>query len=132
MSSHIRNPRPADPFDGSAPARLARMGLLTADGAPNLTTLPVYAGIFTADFFDAITDFYDDSRVLRGVCDAFAEYRARREYESLFVFLCVQHDAIFKPLPSPLWWFAGVPALVEAFSDCFAIRLAELVGEVET
>jgi hypothetical protein len=134
MNPKTRNPKPrhGDPFDGSAPARLIRMNLLKPNGEPNPTTLPAYAGIFTADFFDAIADFYDDDRILRSVCDILADYHAHREYERTLVFLCIQHDAILKPLPDPLWWMAGVPMLVNAFLDCFIERLSELIREVET
>jgi hypothetical protein len=133
MKPHIRNPSRGNgnPFDGSAPARLARMKLLTPDNKPNAATLPVYAGIFSANFFDAITDFYDDRVILQSICDTFNEYLERRDYERMLVFLCIQHDAMFRTLPDPLWWICGVPELIEAFLDCFIVRLSELVGEVE-
>ena len=47
----------ADPFDGSAPARLQRMGLLMPNGKPNVQTMQVFTNIIAGQFFDDLCDY---------------------------------------------------------------------------
>ena len=71
-NSHITKRRP-DPFDGSAPARLAHMGLLRKDGSPETGAMAVFIRIFAGSFFDEICDFYDNPQQIKAVLSAFSE-----------------------------------------------------------
>jgi hypothetical protein len=105
------------------------MGLLTPDGKPDPYILPVFAGIFCAQFFDDMLETHDDRRVIRVACQIFGELRARREYEDMLVFLCIQYDAMRRTLPDPVWHISGNRELIRAFMDSFASRLAELAED---
>ena len=48
-NTHTAKRKP-DPFDGSAPARLARMGVLLEDGSPDERTVALLVRIFAGSF----------------------------------------------------------------------------------
>lgn len=125
-SQNLAVTRDLGPFGDSAFIRLCRMGLFDSDGKPNPDTLPVFAGIFCAQFFDDMLETHDDRRIIRVACRMFGELRARREYEDMLVFLCIQYDAMRRTLPDPVWHISGNRGLVRAFMDAFASRLSEL------
>jgi hypothetical protein len=121
--------RDLGPFGGAASIRLSRMGLLAPDGKPDPDILPVFAGIFCAQFFDDMLETHDDRRVIRVACQIFGELRARREYEDMLVFLCIQYDAMRRTLPDPVWHISGNRELIRAFMDSFASRLTALAED---
>ena len=71
----------ADPFDGSAPARLQRMGLLMPNGKPNVQTMQVFTNIIAGQFFDDLCDYHSDAEHLASTLAGFSELAARRDYK---------------------------------------------------
>ena len=126
MSTH-----PLDPFDDSAPARLARMGIATPDGKPNTATFPVFAGIFSAHFYEQSLDCYGNPAIVSSVAISLSALIERGEYEQMFMFLCLQYDAMLQPIPDPVWWIAGNAEVVREFMEIFTVRLCELVAGKE-
>jgi hypothetical protein len=129
--SKPRYRRVPDPFDESADVRLARMGVLTADGEIDPKIMPVFAGIFCGLFYDDFADYFADDLAdnLERVHSILADLHGRRDYKNMFLFLCVHYDSIRKSLPDPVWWLAGNPEAVQAFFDCFMEKLAGFVNQ---
>jgi hypothetical protein len=123
--------RSLDPFDDSASTRLARMGLTDFNGKPNTKALPVFAGIFSALFYEHSMDCYDNPAVISSIAMSLAALKDRQGYEQMFVFLCLQYDAIRIPIPDPVWWIAGNSDVVREFMGIFTARLCELAAEKE-
>lgn len=123
--------RKPDPFDGSAPVRLARMGLLLKDGSPDERAMALFIRIFAGAFFDELWDFYDDPRQIDAVLSAFAELAEREDPKRLFLLLSLQYDTMRKPMPEPVWWLAGDMELLRAFTLGFAAYLMKLIAQVE-
>jgi len=122
---------PLDPFAPTAPTRLTRMRLTTPDNKPNPHTMPVFAGIFSAIFYEQAMDLYGNPTVTTSIATSLLELRDQRKYEQMFVFLCLQYDAMHIPIPDPVWWIAGNSDVVREFMDAFTTRLCELVAESE-
>jgi len=120
---------PLDPFDDSAPTRLARMGITDAHGKANSETLPVFAGIFSAHFYERAMDFYANPTVAESIAMSLSALSDRRGYEQMFVFLCLQYDAMQEPIPDPAWWIAGCTDVVREFMEIFTVRLCELAAK---
>ena len=118
-----------DPFDDSAPTRLARMGVTDTLGKPNSEILPVFAGIFSALFYEQSMDCYNNPAVVSSIATSLSAMNDRCGYEQMFVFLCLQYDAIHIPIPDPVWWIAGNTEVVREFMTIFAVRLCELASE---
>ena len=119
----------ADPFDGSAPARLQRMGLLMPNGKPNVQTMQVFTNIIAGQFFDDLCDYHSDAEHLASTLAGFSELAARRDYKKVYLLLSIQYDRLRKPLPDPVWWLAGVTPAVELFSAGLVERLTQLMSE---
>ena len=109
MTEQLTKRRP-DPFDGSAGARLCRMGLLTAAGDVEEAAMQVCTHIFAASFFDDLCDVYP---------------------QRIFLLLSLQYDGLCKPLPDPVWWLAGYPPALTRFSLGFAACLLHLMEDME-
>ena len=120
-----------DPFGDSATTRLERMGITDACGKPNSEILPVFAGIFSALFYEQSMDCYSDPTVITSIANSLSALNDRQGYEQMFVFLCLQYDAIHLPIPDPIWWIAGNTEVVREFMCHFAIRLCVLASEKE-
>ena len=75
----------ADPFDGSAPARLQRMGLLMPNGKPNVQTMQVFTNIIAGQFFDDLCDYHSDPEHLASTLAGFSELAARRDYKKVYL-----------------------------------------------
>ena len=101
MTEQLTKRRP-DPFDGSAGARLCRMGLLTAAGDVEEAAMQVCTHIFAASFFDDLCDVYaDQAQLLRFMA------------------------------ASAVWWPAGYPPALTRFSLGFAACLLHLMEDME-
>lgn len=120
-----------DPLDGSAGARLRRMGLLTEDGAVDEAAMAVFIRIFAATFFDDLCDAYQDQRRVSDTVFTFRELTERYTPQNVLLLISLQYDILRKPLPDPVWWLAGhIPALTR-FVPGFADYLAYLTTDME-
>lgn len=130
MTQQTMKKRP-DPFDGSADARLRRMGLLTGDGEVDGTAMEVFAHVYAASLFDDLRDAFEDRQELSRALSAFRKLAEHQEPKSIFLLISLQYDSLRKPLPDPVWWLAGhVPAL-SRFSLGFAAYLLQLAENME-
>ena len=126
MNKETKTPRWHSPFDNSAGARLRHMGLLHEDGTPDQQRIKVLGEVFAGQFFDDLYGFQQDAEAagkslgdfLRETKGATAKYR--------FLLVCLQYDAIRRPLPDPVWWLSGNAQLADLFSASFAARLQEM------
>lgn len=131
MTKQAAKRRP-DPFDGSAYARLSRMGLLTADGAVDENVMQAFIRIFAASFFDDLCDACEASEQISRITAAFRELEERRDPQRIFLLISLQYDALRKPLPDPIWWLAGNSQALERFSLGFAACLSQLMADLKT
>lgn len=130
MNKETKMPRWHSPFDDSTGVRLRHMGLLQQDGAPDEKQISVLGEVFAGQFFDDLYDFRQDTetagtsleKFLVETEDATAKYR--------FLLICLQYDAIRRPLPDPVWWLSGNTQLANLFSTSFVVRLRELAKGV--
>ena len=129
--SHEKYPasRPHDPFDDSAPERLRRMGLLTAEGKPDYDALAVISRLYAGLFYDDLLDFYSDMTSVNHVCRELMERIGAEDPRLPFLSICSAYDAIYHTLPEPVWWMAGDLELVNQFSHGFLRRLSEFSEE---
>ena len=130
MTEQLTKRRP-DPFDGSAGARLCRMGLLTAAGDVEEAAMQVCTHIFAASFFDDLCDVYADQAQMLRIMDAFRELAERKDPQRIFLLLSLQYDGLCKPLPDPVWWLAGYPPALTRFSLGFAACPLHLMADME-
>ena len=130
MTEQLTKRRP-DPFDGSAGARLCRMGLLTTAGDVDEAAMQVCTHIFAASFFDDLCDAYADQGQLIKIMDAFRELAERKDPQRIFLLLSLQYDGLCKPLPDPVWWLAGYPLALTRFSLGFAAYLLQMMADME-
>lgn len=130
MTQQTKKKRP-DPFDGSAVARLRRMGLLTEAGEVDGPAMEAFTHVYAASLFDDLCDAFEDRRELSRALAAFQELAEHQEPKSIFLMISLQYDTLRKPLPDPVWWLAGhVPAL-SRFSLGFAAYLLQLAEDME-
>lgn len=122
--------RPPDPFDGSAEARLQRMGLLAADGTINEAVLSVFIQIFAASFFYNLCDAHSDREHLEQIAEAFSELAGRNDPLHIYLLISLQYDALRRPLPDPVWWLAGCSPVRNRFSIGFAQTLVQMVSGI--
>lgn len=130
MPKELAKRRP-DPFDGSAIAHLRRMGLLTGAGDVDDAAMGAFIRIFTASFFDDLCDAYEDQARISKVAAAFHELEEGNDAKRIFLMISLQYDALRKPLPDPVWWLAGHPAVLTRFALGFAPYLAQLAADME-
>lgn len=123
--------RPPDPFDGSAEARLQRMGLLSSDGTINEAVLNIFIQIFASSFFDNLCDAHSDWGRLDQIAAAFSELAGRNDPLRVYLLISLQYDALRKPLPDPVWWLAGCGPVRNRFSIGFATALAQLIAGIK-
>ena len=121
--------RVPDPFDGSADARLAHMGILTATGEIVPDTLSIMAQIYAGLFMDELDDFYDDWSILSVILGTFGELASKKDYNHMLLLLSLQFDYMRKPLPDPIWWISSrsnaVDMFMDGFSRCFTAMMAQ-------
>lgn len=119
-------PRPPDPFGDSAPERLRRMGLLTAEGRPDKESLAVVSRLYAGVFYDDLYDFYSDMRIVNSVCRDLVDLLDMEEdVRPPFLSICSAYEAIYCALPAPVWWMAGNLELAARFADGSLRRLSE-------
>lgn len=126
-----RKKRRPDPFDGSAAVRLCRMGILTGAGDVEEAAMRSFIQIFAASFFDSLCDFYEEQAQVSQIVDAFRELEGRGDPQRIFLLLSLQYDALCRPLPDPIWWLAGHPQALARFSLGFAVRLSQMMEDMD-
>lgn len=119
-----------NPFDDSAPERLRRMGLLTAEGTPEQDALTVMERLYAGLFYDALCDFYDDMEAVIAMCRKLVEQLSAENPRHSFLSICSAYDAIYLAIPEPVWWIAGNLDLIAHFSAGFIKQLTDLLQEV--
>ena len=130
MTQQTKKKRP-DPFDGSAVARLRRMGLLTEAGEVDGAAMETFTHVFAASLFDDLCVAFEDRRELSRALSAFRELAERQEPKSIFLMISLQYDTLRKPLPDPVWWLAGYVPALSRFSLGFASYLLQLAEDME-
>ncbi len=123
------NDRPDSPFDDSAQERQRRMGLVLEDGKPDKDAVAVLSCVYAGQYFDDLCDFCQDIQTVRESLRQFVAEAERASPRRRFVLLCLQYDAIYRPLPDPVWWISGNSDLADLFSAGFAARLRQLLNE---
>ena len=118
-------PMTPGPFDDSAKARQARMGLLQSDGAPDRDAVAVLSRVYAGLMFDDLCESSPDMERVYAICDRFEELWTQGDVKKALLFICLQYDGLLRPLPEPIWWIVGNPALVEPFCEGFIRRLSE-------
>lgn len=131
MAQQKNMKRRPDPFDGSADARLCRMGLLTETGEVNEAAMGVFTRIFAASLFDDLCDAHEDRRQISQVMSAFRELETHQDPKRIYLMISLQYDTLRKPLPDPVWWLAGHFPAMSRFSLGFAACLLRLAEELE-
>lgn len=130
MTKQITKRRP-DPFDGSAPARLTRMGLLTQAGEVDAAAMDAFIHISAGSFFDELCDEYGDREQLGQIMAAFRDFEERRDPQRILLLISLQYDNLRKPLPDPIWWLAGHPSALALFSLGFTTYLLQLMEDMK-
>lgn len=123
----ISRHRAHSPFDDSAIERLRRMGLLLEDGGPDQEAVAVLARVYAGQFFDDLCDFCQDMAAVQGTLGRFVADAERQEARKKFLLLCLQYDAIYRPLPDPVWWLSGNLELADLFSAGFVAHLQQFL-----
>ncbi len=130
MPKQTQKRRP-DPFDGSAQARLSRMGILTEIGAVDEAVMQAFIRIFAASFFDDLCDACEALEQISNLTSAFRELEERKDPQRIFLLISLQYDALRKPLPDPIWWLAGHSQALERFSLGFVSCLSQLMADLK-
>ena len=112
------------PFDESAKARQTRMGLLQSDGKADQDAVAILSRVYAGLLFDDLCESSPDMERVYAVCDRMAELWAQGSAKKALLYICLQYDGLLRPLPEPIWWIVGNPALVEPFCEGFVRRLS--------
>lgn len=115
------------PFDDGAAQRLLRMGLTLEDGQPDRDAVAAVACMFAGQFFDDLCDYYQNLDAVRDTIQRLMTEAEDVPPKRRFLLLCLQYDAIYHPLPDPMWWLSGNPKLVDLFSTGFLAHLEQLM-----
>ena len=118
------------PFDDSAGVRLRRMGLLREDGTPDQQRIKVLGEVFAGQFYDDLYDFRQDAEAAGKSLGDFLKEAEGATAKYRFLLVCLQYDAIRRPLPDPVWWLSGNAQLADLFSAGFVAHLRELAKGV--
>lgn len=117
------------PFDDSAVERQRRMGLILDDGTPDRDAVTVLARVLAGQYFDDLCDFCQDADAVLDVLRRFLGEAEGAPPQRRFLLLCLQYDAIYRPLPDPVWWLSGNQKLAGLFSAGFVAHLRRLAEE---
>lgn len=126
---NLYNTPMAGPFDDSARARQTRMGLLDTEGRADQDAVAVMARVYAGLLFDDLCESSPDMEHVCAICDRFEELRGTGDAQQILLYICLQYDALLRPLPEPIWWIVGNSALVEPFCESFVRRLREFQEE---
>ena len=124
-------PMTPGPFDDSAKARQTRMGLLQSDGKADQDVVAILSRVYAGLLFDDLCESSPDMERVYAVCDRMAELWAQGSAKKALLYICLQYDGLLRPLPEPIWWIVGNPALVEPFCEGFVRSLSEFKNESE-
>lgn len=130
MKKESKTPRWHSPFDDSAGVRLRRMGLLQENGTPDQQRIKVLGEVFAGQFFDDLYDFRQDAEAAGKSLGDFLKEAEEATAKYRFLLVCLQYDAIRRPLPDPVWWLSGNAQLADLFSAGFVAHLRELAKGV--
>ena len=109
----------SSPFDDSALPRLKRMGLLSATGEADRDAIALLAIVCAGLLFDTLCDYHQCYDDVKTTLDSFLQMAEGTDVQQKFLLLCLQYDAIYAPIPDPIWWISGNSALCELFSELF-------------
>lgn len=115
------------PFDYAALDRQLRMGLIRADGGADREALAVMARVYAGLFYESLCEAESDRKRVCGVCRRLIGIEAEGDARQTLLAICMQYDAMMRPLPEPLWWIVGNRELVEPFVHSFANALAGFI-----
>lgn len=121
---HGRN----SPFDDSAVGRIRRMNLISESGKTNCSAVGVLSRVYAGQYFDDLCDFCQSFEEVRKGLLQFLSDAEKAEPKDKFLRICLLYDAIFRPLPDPIWWISGNPELVELFSVGFIEHIKQMIG----
>ena len=123
--------RAHNPFDDGAGERLHRMGLLSAEGSAEKTSVSTLSCVFAGLLFDDLCDACQDYAAVRAELRQLFEAAARSEPRQQFLLICLQYDRISQTLPDPIWWISGTPCLAGDFAAFFIAHLKKLLSDKE-
>ena len=118
----------SNPFDDSALPRLQRMGLLSATGEADRDAIASLSTVYAGLLFDTLCDYHQCFVEVKTTLDSFLQMVDGADDQQKFLLLCLQYDAIYAPIPDPIWWISGNSNLRELFSELF-IRHIQAIYE---
>ena len=118
----------SNPFDDSALPRLQRMGLLSATGEADRDAIASLSTVYAGLLFDTLCDYHQCFDEVKTTLDSFLQMVDGADDQQKFLLLCLQYDAIYAPIPDPIWWISGNSNLRELFSELF-IRHIQAIYE---
>lgn len=117
-----------DPFDDMTRTRLIHMGLVDETGRLNTAAMSVLTDIFTGLFYDDMRDFLKNTEDVLTIFETFKALYKKEDYQRMYLLLSIQYDYMGKPLPDPIWWFAGDGTVVKTFMSLFMERYERLMS----
>ena len=127
----FHSPLMPGPFDDSATARQARMGLLDDNGQPAEDAVGVLANVYAGLLFDDLSESSPDLEYVRQVSDRLTQLWNAGDIRNALLFLCVQYDGMLRTLPEPIWWIVGSQTLLTLFVGNFVEWFGRLVADME-
>ena len=122
-------PQITSPFDPSARTQLRRMGLITVADQVNTNAIETISTMQAGLLFSQILDSSGDWEGTLNVCHRITAQAAQIKDRQILLLICIQYDAIAKPLPEVIWWISGSDALLAPFVRGFVHHLNELCAE---
>lgn len=102
------------------------MGLLLEDGTASAVSITALSLAFAGLLLDDACDFYQDYARAQDEFQclfAAAEHAGGRQR---FLPVCRQYHELCRPLPDPVWWISGNPALAGQFTDGYIRHLQNI------
>ena len=121
--------RAPDPFGDSAKTRLVHMGVSDGEGWISQNVVRMISELFAGLFFDDVRDLGDEPRKPAEICETLHEMLKNDDWRRAYLFISLLYDRMRKPLPDPVWWLAGNPEAVKAFTAHFAAGLKRLISQ---
>ena len=107
------------------------MGLLSAEGSAEKTSVSTLSCVFAGLLFDDLCDACQDYAAVQAELRQLFEAAARSEPRQQFLLICLQYDRISQTLPDPIWWISGTPCLAGDFAAFFIAHLKKLLSDKE-